>query len=89
MPLRVRELLKLIQHYDDENIFVSIQDNGTGIDEVIMKKIFDPFVTTKQVGEGTGLGLSVSYGIIKKFNGEINVKSKLDEGSEFIIQIPY
>ena len=81
--------IKVNTNYDDNNIFVCIQDNGTGIDDTIIKKIFDPFVTTKQVGEGTGLGLSVSYGIIKKFNGEINVKSTLDKGSEFIIQIPY
>ena len=82
-------IIKVNTSYDDDNIYVSIHDNGTGIDEAIMKKIFDPFVTTKQVGEGTGLGLSVSYGIIKKFNGEINVNSALGEGSEFRIQIPY
>lgn len=81
--------IKVNTSYDDDNIYVSIQDNGIGIDEAIIKKIFDPFVTTKQVGEGTGLGLSVSYGIIKKFNGEINVNSTLGEGSEFKIQIPY
>lgn len=81
--------IKVNTSYDDDNIYVSILDNGIGIDEAIIKKIFDPFVTTKQVGEGTGLGLSVSYGIIKKFNGEINVNSVLGEGSEFKIQIPY
>lgn len=81
--------IKVNTNYDDKNIFICIQDNGTGIDDSIIKKIFDPFVTTKQVGEGTGLGLSVSYGIIKKFNGEISVTSKLEEGSEFIIQMPY
>lgn len=82
-------VIKVNSTFDVKNIYVSIIDNGTGIDTEIVKKIFDPFFTTKKVGKGTGLGLSVSYGIIKKFNGEIVVNSKLNEGSEFQIQIPY
>ncbi len=82
-------ILKVKSLYDKKNIYISIIDNGKGIDENIVKKIFDPFFTTKQVGKGTGLGLSVSYGIIKKFNGEITVSSTVGEGSEFQIQIPY
>lgn len=82
-------ILKVKSKFDKKNIYVSITDDGIGMDQDIIDKIFDPFFTTKQVGKGTGLGLSVSYGIIKKFDGEINVKSKIGEGSEFIIQIPY
>lgn len=75
-------------NHDKKNIFIDITDNGCGMDEPIIKKIFDPFFTTKEVGKGTGLGLSVSYGIIKQFNGEIKVKSKLNEGSTFTVLLP-
>ncbi len=80
--------IKVKSSFDDKFIYVNIIDNGCGIEEDAMKKIFDPFFTTKQVGKGTGLGLSVSYGIIKKFNGDIKVKSKVGEGSDFQVQIP-
>jgi signal transduction histidine kinase len=67
---------------------VSIKDSGYGIPEKIREKIFDPFYTTKGVGKGTGLGLSISQSIIEKHNGNINVKSEMGEGTEFIILIP-
>ncbi len=66
---------------------ISIRDDGRGIPEEVLPKIFDPFFTTKDVGEGTGLGLSISYGIIEKHQGEISVKSHVDEGTEFTITI--
>ncbi len=74
--------------FDGKHIFIEITDDGCGMDEATLDKIFDPFFTTKDVGKGTGLGLSVSYGIIKRFNGEIKAKSKLNEGSAFIITLP-
>lgn len=74
--------------HDDDNIFISITDNGCGMDSETISKIFDPFFTTKEVGKGTGLGLSVSYSIIKKLNGEILVESEPNNGSTFIIRIP-
>ena len=67
---------------------ISISDTGAGMTEEVRKKIFDPFFTTKDVGKGTGLGLAISFGIIQKHNGEIEVFSKLGEGTEFIIRIP-
>ena len=67
---------------------ISIEDTGTGMSEVVMKKLFTPFFTTKPVGKGTGLGLSVSYGIIKKIGGEILVKSTLGMGTTFTVKIP-
>ena len=72
----------------DDHVYVSIKDNGIGMPENIRKRIFEPFYTTKEVGQGTGLGLSISFGIIEKHKGTISVKSKKNEGSEFIIQLP-
>lgn len=69
-------------------INISIADTGCGIPEDNIDKIFEPFFTTKEVGKGTGLGLSISYEIIKKHKGEINIKSKIGEGTEFTIRIP-
>lgn len=69
-------------------IAVSISDNGCGIPPEMIDKIFDPFFTTKPVGEGTGLGLSVSYGIIQDHSGRIEVLSEVGKGSTFTIFLP-
>jgi two-component system NtrC family sensor kinase len=72
----------------DKIIEISFCDCGPGIAEKNLKKIFDPFFTTKPVGRGTGLGLSVSYGIIKEHGGDIFVISKEGEGATFFIELP-
>jgi len=72
----------------DNKVEIKVKDNGNGIPQNILDKIFQPFFTTKPTGEGTGLGLSLSYDIIKAHGGEIKVESKDGEGSEFIIQLP-
>lgn len=64
---------------------VSIQDSGKGMPPAVLEKIFDPFFTTKGVGQGTGLGLSISYGIIHNHGGEIQVRSEVGVGTEFIV----
>jgi two-component system, NtrC family, sensor kinase len=69
-------------------IVVTVQDTGIGIAEEHLPCIFDPFFTTKKVGEGTGLGLSVSYGVIKKHGGRITVDSSPGEGSTFTVALP-
>jgi len=69
-------------------IVSQIIDNGIGIPEENIKRIFDPFFTTKDVGGGTGLGLSITYKIIEKHSGEIDVSSKMDEGTTFTIKLP-
>jgi len=63
-------------------------DNGNGIPQKVVDKIFQPFFTTKPTGQGTGLGLSLSYDIVKAHGGEIKVNTKENEGSEFIIELP-
>jgi two-component system NtrC family sensor kinase len=72
----------------DENIIVTVSDNGMGIAEANLARIFDPFYTTKPVGKGTGLGLSICYGIIKKMGGDIHVRSAMGEGTAFEIRFP-
>lgn len=72
----------------EEDVIISIKDNGTGMDEATMSRIFEPFFTTKDVGEGTGLGLSIAYNIVEKHNGVIEVSSEPGVGTEFCIAIP-
>jgi len=72
----------------DDKVFISIADNGKGIPRNILEKIFQPFFTTKPTGEGTGLGLSLAYDIVKAHGGEIRVETKDGQGSEFVLQLP-
>ena len=69
-------------------LVIEIKDTGCGISESAQRKIFEPFYTTKPVGQGTGLGLSLSYSIVQKHKGSIVVSSELDVGTTFIITLP-
>jgi signal transduction histidine kinase len=69
-------------------ILISVKDNGNGIPQKVLDKIFQPFFTTKPSGQGTGLGLSLSYDIVKAHGGELKVETKEGEGSKFVIQLP-
>jgi signal transduction histidine kinase len=71
----------------DGKVEISVKDNGKGIPQKMLEKIFQPFFTTKPTGQGTGLGLSLSYDIIKAHGGELNVVTKEGEGSAFIIKL--
>jgi len=71
-----------------DNVEVKVADNGNGVPQKVLDKIFQPFFTTKPTGQGTGLGLSLSYDIVKAHGGEIKVESREGEGAEFIIQLP-
>ncbi len=69
-------------------IMVQITDTGVGIPEHVLPSIFDPFFTTKPTGKGTGLGLSVSLGIVRKHGGDIRVRSRINEGTTFMVLLP-
>jgi signal transduction histidine kinase len=71
----------------DLGVCVSVIDNGNGIPQKVLDKIFQPFFTTKPTGQGTGLGLSLSYDIVKAHGGELKVETKEGEGSKFIIYL--
>ncbi len=71
-----------------EEVFISVTDTGTGITPEHRNRLFEPFFTTKPVGKGTGLGLSVSYNIISKHQGSIDVQSVLGDGTTFTIKLP-
>ncbi|MGJ7916987.1 ATP-binding protein [Massilia sp. LXY-6] len=70
------------------HVWIEIGDNGNGIPKTILSRIFDPFFTTKAIGSGTGLGLSLSYGIIQKHHGRIEVQSEPGVGTVFRIELP-
>jgi signal transduction histidine kinase len=72
----------------DNGVEIIVMDNGTGIPESIKEKIMQPFFTTKPTGEGTGLGLSLSYDIIKAHGGEIKLETPGDGGTRFIVRLP-
>jgi signal transduction histidine kinase len=73
---------------NENTIDISVKDNGPGISDDIKDKIFQPFFTTKPTGSGTGLGLSLSYDIVKAHGGELKVETRENKGSEFILQLP-
>jgi len=73
---------------ENDWVFISIADTGCGMTPEVKAKIFDPFFTTKRVGSGTGLGLSVAYGIINKHQGRIEVQSEVGKGTLFTVWLP-
>nr|NQU92369.1 hypothetical protein [Bacteroidota bacterium] len=87
-PDGYRPLVILSTKNLDNKVEVRVKDNGNGIPGKVMDKIFQPFFTTKPTGEGTGLGLSMSYDIIKAHGGELKVETTEGEGSTFIINLP-
>lgn len=72
----------------NDGVEIKVADNGNGIPQKVVDKIFQPFFTTKPTGQGTGLGLSLSYDIVKAHGGEIKVETKEGKGAEFIISVP-
>jgi signal transduction histidine kinase len=80
----------IIKTYEDgDYVYLSVEDNGSGMDEYTKEHIFDPFFTTKPVGVGTGLGLSIAHTIIvEKHHGDIYADTELGKGTTFTIRLP-
>jgi len=85
---RGKVIIRTSSSRNNHTINIMVQDNGKGINEEHIPHIFDPFFTTKRNGEGTGLGLSVVYGIVKKYNGNIKVESKEGAGTKISLAVP-
>jgi signal transduction histidine kinase len=87
-PISYQPTVSVTTMKSENSVTITVKDNGGGIPKNIKEKIFQPFFTTKPTGSGTGLGLSLSYDIVKAHGGEIRVETKEGVGSEFIIQLP-
>ncbi len=87
--IETKGTIRITTKADPNMVTISVKDDGCGMSQAVIDKIFDPFFTTKPVGQGTGLGLSISYGIIQEHGGTIEVRSKKEEGTEFIIKLPH
>ena len=80
--------VRIVSFDNGESVMITVLDTGPGIDEDMAAKIFEPFFTTKPAGEGTGLGLSVTYGIIQDHGGDISVARAENGGAKFVIKLP-
>jgi len=81
-------IISIRTYFDAENVYAVIVDNGPGIPEEFLKKLFDPFFTSKDVGSGTGIGLYVSHGIVSKHQGTLSASNGKNGGAEFILSLP-
>jgi PAS domain S-box-containing protein len=80
--------LRIRTYAHNEDVVVTVSDNGIGMSEEVKSKLFEPFFTTKKVGKGTGLGVSISYGIIKDYHGQIQIESRMGQGTTFMLSFP-
>jgi signal transduction histidine kinase len=86
--IKQRGVITIATRSHEHDVCVSISDDGVGIAPEHLKRIFDPFFTTKPVGKGTGLGLALSYGIVQKHHGRIEVDSEVGKGTQFRVYLP-
>jgi two-component system NtrC family sensor kinase len=71
-----------------EGVRIEVQDNGRGLTDEQLKRVFDPFFTTRQEAGGTGLGLSIAHGIVAEHGGRIDVHSRCGQGTTFVVELP-
>ena len=82
-------MVRVVTKKENEKVIIKVIDNGFGIPQKSVDKVFQPFFTTKPPGQGTGLGLSLSYDVIKAHGGTIKIETKEGEGSVFVVELPY
>ena len=80
--------LTIKSNLEGDMVTVYVADTGTGMSEEVQAKLFEPFFTTKKVGKGTGLGVSISYGIVKDYDGDIKIESEVGKGTTFKLTFP-
>ena len=83
-----RKRLEIVTYVEGNEVVAIVRDNGCGIPAAAQEHLFEPFVTTKPIGEGTGLGLPISYSLVAEFKGEISFQSKENEGTIFTLRFP-
>jgi two-component system C4-dicarboxylate transport sensor histidine kinase DctB len=83
-----RPTIEIAARADEATVRISIADNGPGVPAEVIDRIFDPFVTTKPVGKGLGLGLSITYGIVQDFGGRIRAANRPQGGAELVVELP-
>jgi C4-dicarboxylate-specific signal transduction histidine kinase len=85
-PKKVEKRLRIATFLREGQVTATVADTGMGMSEEVQGKLFEPFYTTKKTGKGTGLGVSISYGIIKDYDGSIDIESALGQGTTFILK---
>ena len=85
---RPEKRLTIASYAENANVVVKVTDTGVGMTKEVVHKIFEPFFTTKKTGKGTGLGISISYGIVKEHKGTIAVESEPGRGTTFTVRLP-
>jgi signal transduction histidine kinase len=83
-----QKILLIKTYSKDDQVVAEVSDTGIGMNEAVKRKIFEPFFTTKETGKGTGLGTSISFGIIKDYEGTIEIESEYGRGAKFIVRFP-
>lgn len=86
--VQAEKMLRIKTYSEDNRVVAEVSDTGRGMTEEVKQKIFEPFFTTKETGKGTGLGTSISFGIIKDYGGTIDIESEYGNGAKFIIRFP-
>jgi len=84
----VEKILEIKTYLEEDQVAIKVSDTGIGMTDDVKRKIFEPFFTTKETGKGTGLGTSISFGIIKDYKGTIDIQSEYGQGATFIIKFP-